>query len=307
MDPKKLLYMKSVVDHGSFSKAAKELQVSQPALSTSMKRLEASLGFKLLERGPMGVVPTTAGEMLYSRAWFIKDEMDIARHQIEGGEHEEKQNLTVGAIVSLVANVIPLAVCKWRESYPDTHLRIVENSHPDLIMGLLRTDLDFIIAFTGCSEIADGLKQRVLFRDRLVIFTRAKHPMTKITPSWQDLSSYPWVSLLVGRQGPPMIEQIIASEGVRGPKQLTECMSVSFMKTVVEHSDHIGMLPNHVIEDEIAAGRLEPLEITSLSLNRNIAVFFRERTLLDEASRAFLDHVSETGARLSRNIDFSKH
>jgi DNA-binding transcriptional LysR family regulator len=306
MDPRKLLYMKSVVDHGSFSKAARELQVSQPALSISMDRLEASVGVKLLERGPMGVVPTPAGELLYSHAWFIQDEIAIARQQMQSQECADKQQITFGAIVSLVANVIPLAICKWRESHPDIPLQVVENSHPDLILSLLRTDLDFIIAWAGCSDVADGIKQRVLFRDRLIVFARPGHPVTKGTLSWEELAKFPWVSPLIGRK-PPLIEQVMEAEGVRAPKQITECSSVSFMKVMVEHSDHIGMLANHTIEDDVAIGRVEALAITSHTLNRNIAVFSRERSLLDEASRDFLHHVAETGARLCRSINFSKH
>ena len=58
MDPRKLLYLASVIEHGSFKKAAKHLNISQPALSTSMDRLEESLGSKLLNRGPAGITPT---------------------------------------------------------------------------------------------------------------------------------------------------------------------------------------------------------------------------------------------------------
>jgi len=298
--------MKSIVDHGSFSKAARELQVSQPALSVSMDRLEASVGVKLLERGPMGVVPTPAGEQLYSHAWFIQDEITIARQQMQSRERADKQQIIFGSIVSLVANVIPLAVCKWRESHPDIPLQIVENSHPDLILSLLRTDLDFIIAWAGCSDVADGIKQRVLFRDRLIVFTRPGHPVAKGTVSWEELAKFPWVSPVIGRK-PPLIEQVMGAEGLRAPKQITECSSVSFMKAMVEHSDHIGMLANHAIEDDIATGRLEALPITSHMLDRNIAVFSRERSLLNEPSRDFLHHVAGIGARLCRSINFSKH
>lgn len=306
MDPRKLLYMKSVVDHGSISKAARELQVSQPALSISMDRLEASVGVKLLERGPTGVVPTPAGELLYSRAWFIQDEIDIARQQMQDKDHAVKQHLTVGAIASIVANVIPLAVCNWQESHPDVPLRIVENSHPDLILGLLRTDLDLIIAWAGCSDVADGIKQRVLFRDRQIVFVRPGHPATKGTLSWQELAKYSWINPFISRH-PPMIEQVMSAEGVCAPKQIIECSSVSFMKTVVERSDNIGILPNHVIEDDIARGRLVPLSITSHILNRNIAVFFRQRSLFDQACRDFVDHVAKVGTLLCKSIHFSKH
>lgn len=301
LDPRKLLYMKSVVEHGSFRKAARELQVSQPALSISMDRLEAAVGVKLLERSPTGVVPTPAGEMLYSHAWFIQDEIDVARQQIQGHDWADRHHITLGAIVSVVANVIPLALCKWRESYPHTPLRIVENSHPMLLLGLLRTDLDFIIAWTGGFDLTEGIKQRVLFRDRLMVVARPGHPVHDKSVSWCELRKYPWVTHLVWHQLSP-VAQVMESQDLPLPEQLTECNSVSFMKTVIENSDHIGMLPNHVVDNEVAQGRLVPLSVTSPIQDRNIAVFFRERSLLDGASRKFLDHVAETGTRLGRSM-----
>lgn len=305
MDIRKLLYMKSVLDHGSLRKAARELQVSQAALSKSMDSLEASVGVKLLERGPMGVVPTKAGEMLYSRAWFIQDEIDIARKQMRTPERAGKQQITAGVLPSIVANIVPLAVCKWREDYPDAGLRIIEGSHPELFLGLMRTDLDFVVCWTGSSALAEGIKQRVLFRDRLVVFSRPDHPVTRGPISWGELAKYPWVTHFVWRESSP-IERVMMAEGAAPPGRLTECNSASFMKTVVENSNHIGMLANHVISDEVTRGRLVALPITAPIMHRNIAVFFRERSRLDDVRRSFLDDIAEVGSRPEWNSGLPK-
>ena len=82
MDPRKLLYLASVIEHGSFKRAAKHLLISQPALSASMDRLEESVGGKLLERGPAGVTPTALGELVYSHARLIRDEIDLATRRV---------------------------------------------------------------------------------------------------------------------------------------------------------------------------------------------------------------------------------
>ncbi|MGO7421359.1 LysR family transcriptional regulator, partial [Rhizobium ruizarguesonis] len=68
IDPKKLLYFAAVIEQGSLNRAARQLSVSQPALSTSMDRLEAELGMQLLERGPKGIVATRKGDILYCHA-----------------------------------------------------------------------------------------------------------------------------------------------------------------------------------------------------------------------------------------------
>src|SRR6266853_3633399 len=100
MDARKLLYLVSVVEHGSFKKAAKHLLVSQPALSMSMGRLEKSVGGKLLVRGPTGIATTKLGELVYSHARLIRDEIGLAENRIRHLDDSERI-LTLGTLPSL--------------------------------------------------------------------------------------------------------------------------------------------------------------------------------------------------------------
>src|SRR5215470_13028985 len=83
MDSRKLLYLATVVEQGSLNKAAKRLDVSQPALSKAMDRLEDGLGIKLLDRGPNGIKATAFGELLCSHARLIKEELEFAETRIQ--------------------------------------------------------------------------------------------------------------------------------------------------------------------------------------------------------------------------------
>ena len=185
MDPRKLLYLASIIEQGSLKKAAEQLHVSQPALSASMDRLETSLGVKLLERGPAGVVPTLSGELLYSHARLIRDEIGVAERQFGTLMMKVDAASLSEHFPSLASNVVPLALCKWRKDHPATPLRVVENVQVELLIGLLRMELDFIIGKTECYDFLDGLKQRVLFRDRLCVVARPSHPVFQMTEmSW---------------------------------------------------------------------------------------------------------------------------
>ena len=301
MDPRKLLYLASVIEQGSLKKAAEQLHVSQPALSTSMDRLETSLGVKLLERGPTGVIPTLSGELLYSHAILIRDEIGVAERQIRNSDDEGGRSITFGTLPSLASNVVPLGLCKWRKDHPATLLRVVENVQVELLIGLLRMELDFIIGKTECYDFLDGLKQRVLFRDRLCVVARPSHPAFQMTDmSWAILAEFPWVCPYVGRQR-TVLETLLRAEGVAKPGQVTECGSVAFVKSLVANSDQLGMLPAHAVSTEVKEARLRLLSITAPQLNRNIAVLFRERSSLDDASRELVASVAAVGTELSRD------
>ncbi len=300
MDPRKLLYLASVVEHGSFKKAAKHLLISQPALSTSMDRLEKSLGGKLFERGPAGITPTSLGELIYTHARLIRDEIDLAEHRMRQQDGDNVEPLTFGILPSLATSVVPMAVLRWREAHPMQRLRVVDKVHVELLTGLIRGDLDFIIGRTESYDFLDGLKQRVLFRDRLYVMGRPNHPAFCMTPpSWVELARFPWALPIVGNQR-TVLEKLLASEGVALPHQLTECGSIDFIKTLVAGSDHLALMPTHAVSEEVKEGKIQPLELSPQQLNRDIAVMFRERAPLDEASRSLVAHIEAIGSSFGR-------
>ena len=301
MDPRKLLYFATVIEQGSLAKAARQLSLSQPALSKSMDRLEGELGMKLLSRGAAGIEPTTAGQLIYSHARLIRDQMDLAKKRLQG-EKGQAQVVTLGTLPSLASSVIPLAVSRWKERNPRVVLRVVERVQVELLLDLLRSEFDFIVGQTEYYDISlEGLKQRVLFRDRLCVFARPKHPLFRIAElSWADLAQFPWVCPMVGGPQRTVLEKVLASAGVELPQQLIECESIDFTKSLVAASDHLAMLPAHSVMRDISEGNLRALPITVSALRRDIAVIFRERSPLDSVSRELVTHIQTIGNDLSR-------
>jgi DNA-binding transcriptional LysR family regulator len=106
MDPRKLLYFASVIENGSFKKAAKQLLISQPALSTSMDRFEQSLGDQLLERSPTGVIPTPLGEVLYAHARLIREELERAEKRLRAEEGSSEDVIAFGTLPSLATSIV---------------------------------------------------------------------------------------------------------------------------------------------------------------------------------------------------------
>jgi DNA-binding transcriptional LysR family regulator len=298
MDPRKLLYLASVIEHGSFKKAAKQLLISQPALSTSMGRLEHSLGGQLLERGPAGVTPTPLGELLYAHARLIRDELELAERRMNGCDDHSESTIAFGTLPSLATSIVPKAVCRWRETHETTTLRVNEKIQLELLLGLIRGELDFIVAQTECYGFLDGLKQRVLFRDRLYVIARPGHPAFGLeAASWADLAQFPWILQMVGRQR-TLLEKLLTSENVDLPQQLTECGSVDCIKSLVAGSDSLAMLPASAVGSDVRDGRIKPVDIMVPLLNRDIAVIFRERFPLTAASRDLVAQIEAAGLDL---------
>ncbi|MEM5316452.1 LysR family transcriptional regulator [Paraburkholderia sp. JHI869] len=299
MDPRKLLYMVTAIEEGSFSKAAKKLAISQPALTKSMDRLESDLGMKLLCRAPTGIVPTPLGELVYSHARHIRDEIGLAEMRLRS-DSAPTNVVTIGTLPSLASRVLPLAVARWREHAPDVMLRVVERRQIDLLLGLFRREFDFIIARTEFFDIfPEGLKQRVLFRDRLCAFARPNHYLFGLAElTWADLAQFPWVSPMVGWHQRAVFEKLVEAEGVPPPQQFIESGSIEFAKTLLIESNHLALLPAHSVIADVKEGRIKALPITFPALKRNIAVIFRETAPLNEVHRTFITYLETVGKEL---------
>jgi len=295
LDPKKMIYFATVVEMGSINRAAQHFTISQPAMSSSMDRLEAGLGVKLLERGPAGITATSSGEVLYGHARIIRDEVARAKRDLLFPPTPGAEALRIGTLPSLASGIVPAALSQWRKFYPKTDFQIIENAQFDLLTGLFRRDFDFIIGFTEVFDILDGLRQKVLFRDKLYAVVRPDHPLTiNEMITWSDLLAYPWVSP-TSHQKHTVLHQVLSNLNRPAPDQITVCGTISLLKNLVAETDHIALLPKHAVVDDLKHGRLFTLSFDSPLFNRDIAVFFREGYQMDEPRKDIIAIVKSLG------------
>lgn len=300
IDSRKLFYFATVVEHGSLRKAATQLSISQPGLSMAMDRLEAEIGAKLLERGPAGVVPTEFGELLCTHARLIKEEMSLIEARVANSQKNGPRVITVGTLPSLAANIVPNAVSLWQKNNKEVRLRVIDDVQVKLLLGLQNGAFDFILGQTGFYNVLDGMKQRVLFRDRLCIFARYEHPLFKKRKlTWSDLMRFSWVLPMVGGRQRSLLEKLVAAHGLGMPKQLIECGTIGFTRSLVALSDNLAMLPEHAIADGLKDRTVRPLPITDPALDRDIVVTFRERSPPDNVARELITHIKSAGLKLS--------
>jgi len=174
LDPRRLLTFREVAHRGSFSRAAEALALTQPAVSQQLAALERQLGARLLDRGPGGVAPTEAGEVLLAHADALADRLALAGSQLGELVGAEARRLRVGAFPSALATIVPAAIARLREAEPELEVGVVEGSSPDLA------------ALVGDGE----LHIAVCFQDAAL--ERREHPGTRR----HDLAEEPMVAAL---------------------------------------------------------------------------------------------------------------
>jgi|SRR5690625_502602 len=179
MNLRDLRYLVAVAEHRHFGRAAEACYVSQPTLSTQIKKLEGFLGVQLIERTHRQIMLTPAGREVVARARNILTEVDDmvelcrAAHNPLGGE------LRLGLIPTFGSYFLPHLVPVWRESLPALRPLLYEDQTARLLERLRQGDLD--AAMMAAPVEGQDLMHELLFDEPFVLALPADHPLTEKT------------------------------------------------------------------------------------------------------------------------------
>ncbi|PID97357.1 MAG: DNA-binding transcriptional regulator OxyR [Actinomycetales bacterium] len=173
MNLRDLEYLAAVADHRHFGKAAEACYVSQPTLSTQLKKLEAELGVELIERAPRHVMLTPAGERVVARARVILAEVDAIRGIARHAQDPRAGTLRLGAFPTIAPYLLPHVVPQLRRELPALELLLAEEKTPILLDQLRAGRLDAAVLALPVDD--DSVYAEPLFREEFVLAVPADH------------------------------------------------------------------------------------------------------------------------------------
>lgn len=250
----------ALADAGSFVGAATATGLSQPALHRAARDLEQICGIPLAERRGRGVVLTAAGRRLARGIRLAAREIGAGVAELAG--EQESGTIAIGAMPLSRALVLPAAIAAFVQGSPRAVVDVAEGSWRELVDPLRDGVIDLMIGALR-EETPQGLDQRALFADRLVVIGRAGHPLTAQSGvTLDDLSRYGWI---VGQADTPLRAQWDALfAGRRPPDAPIECGSVMVIRGILRDSDLLTLLSPDQVALEIQSGILtaigQPLE-----------------------------------------------
>lgn len=298
IDPRKLMMLTEVIEHGSVTKGAAALGISQPALSKMLRQLESELGVSLLERSASGVVTTPSGAMLYNYAKAIGVELRNASRDLQLLSQHRDKLLVIGVLPSLIRGVVAPAALRWRDRYPDWSLRIVEKYQVDLLSALYRGELDFVIARGETQTQARDIRQQLLFRDRCCAISIAGHALDTGGPlNLRTASRYPWAFPSSASSQRSLLERLFREAGAPRPEVHIEYDSVDMMTALVMQGNYLGIMARHAIDPEIRAGTMVELMLKSTLLTRDISLMVRDSRPLAAQGEVFVSILADVGLR----------
>ena len=192
MELDQLRYFLQVASSHSFTRAAEELGISQPALSRSIQKLENELGVPVLVRKTRSVELTDAGVTLKTRAEQILSIVDDAKAEI--CDDGRTGRIRLGAIPTVAPYFLPKFLKRFAKAFPDASTEIYEDTTKNLLRNCSEGEVDLALVALPISE--RYLEVQELFEEELFVALPKDHPLTqKSQLRWSDIESQPFVML----------------------------------------------------------------------------------------------------------------
>ncbi|SFD09886.1 pca operon transcription factor PcaQ [Tropicimonas isoalkanivorans] len=244
-----------IVRQKSLKRAAERLSLTQPAISKTLKELEEILGTALLIRNRAGVALTRQGEVFLHFA-----EMSVAALQqgLDGVEQIGSRGsitLSIGALPSVAARLMPEVVRSFRTLAPEITLRITDGPHGYLIDLLRQGRLDLVIGRLGQTDTMQGISFTQLYNEYVEFVVRPGHPLLA-DPDMRRLSEWPVIFPPEASAIRPLIERVLVAHGVGEIPDRIETVSGAFGRNFTAATDAVWIISAGVVAKEIADGRL---------------------------------------------------
>ena len=208
----------AVAQHLNFTAAATQLNLSQPALSRSIKQLEEGLGVPLLERLPTGVILTRYGEILARRARLMQLDAEHTLSEISALKTGSGGKLRVGAAPLWATVYLPSAIAALQRQHTSYQIELTSGVIDTLVPALLAGQVDAVCALLDFPSHPE-LEKEHLLDVSFVAVARAGHPLArKAEVKAEDLLDFPWITMKSDYVGRNRLGSFFVSQNLEPPR-----------------------------------------------------------------------------------------
>ena len=281
----------TVADKKNFSKAAKALSLTQPAVSFQIQTLEQYYQTMLFDRVNRHVKLTAAGELLLDYAVHMNNlqaELERNMQQLTG---HVKGELLVGASTTIGEYILPYVVGAFKQEYPDVNATIQIMNTNDIAENVNNKSFDLGI-IEGPVELTENMESIAFLEDELVLAIPSNHPFaTKESITLEELKTLPYITREPGSGSRLIFEQALidADFDIEELHMVMELGSTTSIKSAIMGGLGISTISKWAIQDLVKTGKVATLTIEGLTLKRTFNIILNNDKFHSEATGKFLD------------------
>jgi DNA-binding transcriptional LysR family regulator len=293
MDTRQLQAFCAVVEKKSFSQAAEQLGVTQPAVSLQVRALEQRLGQSLLDRSGRRVEPTEAGRRLYRSAQRMLALEEQLLDEVSADDGRLTGTLAIGASTGPGAHLVPLLLCDFQREHPDLHVALSIWDTQTVIDRVVDRQLE--LGVVGALRRHRSLEFEPLVRDEIVLAVPPGHDAAGGTISLDELKEETLIVMQEGAGVRQVVEEELRRAGLRlrGVEPKLELGLQESVKSAVAAGYGVAFISRTAIEGELSAGRLAAAQVEGVEPARQIYIVRARGRSATRAAEAFLSFAKE--------------
>jgi LysR family nitrogen assimilation transcriptional regulator len=290
MDLKQMQYFLCLAQEGNVTRAARQLNIVQPALSMQIAKLEKSLGKQLFYRASRGMSLTAAGEALVQRIAPIMTDIDRVRGEIAQLDGKISGRVSIGMITSAAQGTLPASSAAIAAKYPEIHLLVCEGYSETMLEWVTAGQLDIAIVNTAAPRLTPTARH-ILDEEMLLAHGADNAVQLAKVVSFDRLKDLDLV-IPSRRHGLRRILDDAAAKAGFSLKPRLEIDTLSAICEVVATTDLMTILPGIVLHSTLAAGRIKARRLRNPTIVRSVAWVTNPRRSVSAAMTAVMEIIA---------------
>ncbi|NUU04105.1 LysR family transcriptional regulator [Herbaspirillum robiniae] len=298
---KPLLIFERVLGSCSIARAARELNLTQPAVTKAIQELEADLDVPLFERTNRGVSPTCYGQLLGNRVKTVIAELRYLTDEINAFRTGDSGHVIIGTVISASARLLPMAITRLKQQRPGVLVTVRDGPTDQLFPALATGELDIVVGRLPERDLPlarmYAFEHSKLYREALCAVVGCKHPLAGVADvKLADLLDWPWIFPLQVSPARLTAEHLFRDAGLELPTNVVESLSVLTNIGLMHDSPSISLMPRAAAEHFAGLNLLSILALGELGDFGDIGYSIRSDRDPTPAAQAMIKCLQETAA-----------
>lgn len=287
MDLRDLRYFETIAELQHLGKAATRLHRSQPALTSSIRRLEADCGAALFEKSGRGIRLTEAGHVLFKWAQRMRFDVEDARRELSAIGSGLTGLVRLGIVPTAAQFLLPPVARELLAEAPGVTLHtavgLIDTLRPQLRAG----ELDMMVA-TESFE-GEGFVSRVLLEDRIVVATSARHAVFKHPVSLKDLTHHRWALQPRGLPTRDWLDHTFDRNGLPRPHVQVQTTSLLMLPSLIEQTGLLSFISRHHLQGPNRIKGLKEVPLKGATMKRRLVVTYRDNSFMSPVAKRLVE------------------
>ncbi|AFQ51759.1 LysR family transcriptional regulator [Burkholderia cepacia] len=304
MKLKQLNAFLAVAEHRTIRGAARALGVTQPAVSSIVRELEAELGVPLVMRSVKGVALTDYGSAFAIRARLIVEELQRTRDEIEQLRLGTSGSVSIAVSPTVALTILPRAFDAFTRKLPGATVNVDDALTATDLARLRDGSLDFIVTHQLSNALPDPdeFASIALFRTAFVVVARRRHRLARAR-SLRELGDAQWCVPRYGEGGNDLVHSIFTPSGLEIPKRVLHCPSFAATLGLVSQTDALGVFARPLADVERKSRGIVVLDLAEPLPALTVVIVMRRHALLTPAALHLIECLKAASANVLAKDD----